>query len=190
MAVVASGAAEVVRYAGGWLFDQGMAGWDVNVLISEHDDHRPLRILGARAHDLETALTSPAILGPCLRTVVFPADLYHRDVRIRQIGRNALEAGAAELRLWADPPLAQLDRGADPVSHRLSIAARAFKAHALAAAYVAAEATADIETFHRLRSQVPATPTEDDDDCAVAQHLTEHRHRLSFRSWHISSRNS
>jgi hypothetical protein len=50
LTVIASSLAEVVRYAGGWLFDQAMAGWDVAVLTADHADPRPLRILGARAY--------------------------------------------------------------------------------------------------------------------------------------------
>ena len=35
----------------GWLFDQGMAGWEVNVLTVDHSGTWPLRILGALGHD-------------------------------------------------------------------------------------------------------------------------------------------
>jgi hypothetical protein len=64
--------------------------------------------------------------------------------------RNVLETGPAELRLWGDLWPAGLDGGAEPVRHRLSIAARAFKAAALAAACVPVEAAADTEVFHSL----------------------------------------
>ena len=45
--------AEAVRFAGGWLFDRVMAGWDVTVIVANRDDDRPLKILGATAVDLE-----------------------------------------------------------------------------------------------------------------------------------------
>ena len=48
--VVAADVADVVRFAGGWLFDRAMAGWDVTVLVADHPDERPLRILGAADH--------------------------------------------------------------------------------------------------------------------------------------------
>ena len=56
--VVASSVLDVVRFAGGWLFDRSMAGWDVTVLLSERADDRPLQILGAQTMDLEHALAS------------------------------------------------------------------------------------------------------------------------------------
>ena len=59
--VVASSVVDVVRFAGGWLFDRAMAGWDVSVLLTDladQPDGRPLQILGAQVVDLEVALAS------------------------------------------------------------------------------------------------------------------------------------
>jgi hypothetical protein len=56
----------VVRSAGGWLFDQVMAGWDVTVLTTDDADARPAHILGARAGDLEAVLAR-RVRGSCLR---------------------------------------------------------------------------------------------------------------------------
>ncbi|MGA8547342.1 MAG: hypothetical protein WB785_19075, partial [Mycobacterium sp.] len=56
--VVAANVADVVRFAGGWLFDRAMAGWDVTVLLVDHPDERPLQILGAQILDLEYALAT------------------------------------------------------------------------------------------------------------------------------------
>ena len=33
--VVAGSVVDVVRFAGGWLFDRAMAGWDVSVLLTD-----------------------------------------------------------------------------------------------------------------------------------------------------------
>ena len=151
IAVMAPSAADVVRFAGGWLFDQGMAGWEVNVLTIGDGDLRPLRILGAHGHDLDTVLASPVVPGPCLKAVAVGADLYYSDARVRQMLLDALQAGLAELRLWGDIQPADLDRGTGPVRHQLSIAARAFKAHALAAARVPAETATGTEIFCSLR---------------------------------------
>ena len=57
--MVAPSVADAVQFAGGWLFDHVMAGWDVTVAVSDPKDVRPLRILGANTVDLESALTSP-----------------------------------------------------------------------------------------------------------------------------------
>ena len=44
--VVAANAADAVRFAGGWMYDRVMAGWDVTVLVADRSDDRPLHILG------------------------------------------------------------------------------------------------------------------------------------------------
>ena len=56
--VVAANAADAVRFAGGWMYDRVMAGWDVTVLLADRSDERPLQILGVATSDLELALTS------------------------------------------------------------------------------------------------------------------------------------
>jgi hypothetical protein len=62
---------------------------------------------------------------------------------------TAFDEGLAEIRFWGDLRPEDLDGGADPVRHRLSVAARAFKAQALAAAAAPAGPNADIEVFRR-----------------------------------------
>jgi hypothetical protein len=148
--------AEVVRCAGGWLFDQVMAGWDVTVLTADHSDSRPLEILGARVRDLETTLALP-VLGPCLSAVAVRADLYDCDARVRRMVLTAFDEGQAEIRFWGDPRPEDLDGRADPVWHRLSVAARAFKAQALAAAAAPADPNEDIEVFRRGQVRHPST---------------------------------
>jgi hypothetical protein len=56
--VVASTTEDVVESAGGWLCDRARAGWDVNVLVAEGGDPRPLTILGATARDLDDSFVS------------------------------------------------------------------------------------------------------------------------------------
>jgi hypothetical protein len=121
----------VVRSAGGWLFDQAMAGWDVTVITADHADPRPATILGARARDLDTVLTS-AVWGPCLQAVAVQADLYDDDPRVRRLVLGTLDGLPGEVRLWGEGWPSDLD-AAGPVGHELSVAARAFKAQALAA---------------------------------------------------------
>jgi hypothetical protein len=137
-----------VQQAGGWLFDQVMAGWDVTVISVDGGDPRPLRILGVRACVLDTALAVP-VFGACLQAVALRSDLYHADARVRRLVLNAAEAGGTEIRLWGDLWPADFADGADSVSHRLSLAARAFKAQAMAAADLSGEPTADTELFRR-----------------------------------------
>jgi len=148
----------VVRSAGGWLFDQVMAGWDVTVLTADDADARPAHILGARAGDLEAVLAR-RVRGSCLQGIVVREDLYDSDARVRRMVREALDGGLAEVRLWGEGSPASSGEPGGLVWHRLSVAAQAFKAQALAAAAVSAGAGLDTEVFRsaaRYPSLVPA----------------------------------
>jgi hypothetical protein len=142
---VAPDTAEAVRFAGGWLFDRAMAGWDAVVLTAEQPDGRAIRILGARAAGLACDLRSGA-RGPGLQAIAVAAELCGADKRVRSMVDDALARGA-EVRLWGEARPAGLHRCGGAVAQRLSVAARAFKAQALAAAAaeggasLAAEAT-------------------------------------------------
>jgi hypothetical protein len=140
--------AEAVRCAGGWLFDQVMAGWDVTVVAVDMGDLRPLEILGVRARPMDVICEVP-ILGPCLQSIAVRTDLYHSDERVRRFVLSAAEAGGTEIRPWGDVWPEDFDGRADSVSHRLSLAARAFKAQAMAAADLSGGPAADVEVFRR-----------------------------------------
>jgi hypothetical protein len=144
----------VVRLAGGWLFDQVMIGWDVTVLTTDQADARPLRILGVGTADLEIVLARQ-VRGSCLQAIAVHADLYDADARIRRMTREAIE-GDTEVRLWGEGWPADLDDAAGPVWHRLSVAARAFKAQALAAAAVPPDPGEVTEVFRRGEIKRPS----------------------------------
>jgi hypothetical protein len=131
--VVAPSVLDAVRYAGGWMYDRVMAGWDVTVLVGNQEDLRPLHILGAQTLDLQSVLEEWEDR-PHPQTVAVAADLFDRDPRVLQHVRNALEQGATEVTLWGESMPAELDGSVDSAAHHLSAAARAFKARALAAA--------------------------------------------------------
>lgn len=149
--VIATSVADVVSHAGGWLFDHSMAGWDVTVLVTGQRDDRPLRILGARAVDLETALgdpdRSPSALGVAI-------GLYVTDERVHHSVGRARDRAEPEIVLWGRRFPAELDQRANSVRHELSSAARAFKAQAMSAAGVAAESVALFETFRTLAHNI------------------------------------
>jgi hypothetical protein len=144
--VVAPSVADVVRFAGGWLFDRAMAGWDVTVLVADHPDDRPLQILGAQTIDLEYAL---ATVGqrPAPQTLAAAADLFGCDPRVRRGVLQALDQGATEVTLWGQTWPAELDHSVGLVQHQLSAAAQVFKAHALAVAGIREAAIGPTETF-------------------------------------------
>lgn len=135
--VVAATVVDVVQFAGGWLFDRAMAGWDVTVLVADHPDDRPLQILGAQVLDLEDALAS-AHSRPRPQALAAAADLFGCDARVRQGVLQALDHGVTEVTLWGENWPAELDDSVGLVQHRLSMAAHTFKTQALAAALSAA----------------------------------------------------
>lgn len=131
--VVAPSVLDAVRYAGGWIYDRVMAGWDVTVLVAADEDLRPLQILGAATLNLDSVLEDWEDR-PHPQTVAVAADLFDRDPRVLAHVRNALDAGTTEVTLWGEQLPAELDSSVDSAQHHLSAAARAFKSLALAAA--------------------------------------------------------
>lgn len=158
--VVAASVVDVVRFAGGWLFDRAMAGWDVTVLLTEadHRDSRPLQILGARTLDLEDALAA-AESRPRPQALAAAADLFGCDPRVRQGLLQALDQGVTEVTLWGETWPAELDDSVGLVQHRLSMAAATFKARALAAAAAPRGPVGDTEAVETFRSGLLALPS-------------------------------
>jgi hypothetical protein len=144
--VVAPTVLDAVAFAGGWIYDRVMAGWDVTVLIAADEDARALEILGADVRDLETVLASWEDR-PHPQTVAVAASLLDSDARVHQHVLNALEQGATEVTLWGERLPAELDESVDSMEHHLSAAARAFKTQAMAAASDAEAPAGHIETF-------------------------------------------
>jgi len=131
--VVAASPADVVCSVGGWLYDRVRAGWDVNVLLPQRCDTRPLQILGMQATGLDWQI--PAASSGCrTRGLAVSAEMFASDSRIRHEVLQALDHWMTEVTLWHDDwPLAVGHR-TTTVQHVLSAAACAFKRHALTAA--------------------------------------------------------
>jgi hypothetical protein len=137
--VVGVSPADVVRSAGGWLYDRVRAGWQVNVLLRQHSDTRPLQILGIHVYDLDSPI-QPASTGCVARGLAVSAEMFASDERIRQEVLAALDRWMTEVTLWDDGwPLA-IGHRTIAVQHVLSGAARAFKRHALTAAGISGPA--------------------------------------------------
>jgi hypothetical protein len=157
--VVSPSVPEVVKFAGGWLVDRVMAGWDVTVLVrgaeAGSQDLRPLEILGVDTQDLEQALVMWADR-PHPQTVAVASELFSADARVRQGVLNALDQGLTEVTLWGEHWPEELDDTVGSVRHQLSAAARAFKAQALAAIEPPIAVVGDAETF---RCGVMARPS-------------------------------
>jgi hypothetical protein len=153
--VVAPSTVDVVRFAGGWLFDRAMAGWEVTVLTADESDSRPLKILGARSVDLEEALAAP-VPAPPPQALAVHAELHGSDARVRRLVLDALDESSTEVWLWGDRWTTSLGGGAGPMRHRLSAAARAFKAQALAAAAAPIDSVEITEMFMRGELPLPS----------------------------------
>lgn len=146
--VMASSAIDVVGSAGGWLFDRALAGCDVTAMLADRTQERALQILGVQPASLDQALTSQ--LCDVESALAVSADLYRTDARVRQAVLDALDAGLTNLVMWGDTWPQEFDGLGGCVHHRLSIAARAFKAQALIATATPTDSIADLETFRGI----------------------------------------
>lgn len=149
LTVLAASIADVVGLAGGWLFDQARAGWDVDVWVLERPDPRPLTILGVGHLDGEcdTVLRDVARTG----ALAVSAELLRSDAGVCDQVLESARRGVAEVTVWGSEWPVELGGPTDAGEHRLSVAARAFKASALAAAKVSTAVTAT-ETLFSLRA--------------------------------------
>ncbi|KUH99371.1 hypothetical protein AU188_10385 [Mycobacterium sp. IS-3022] len=156
--MLAASLADVVGMAGGWLFDRARAGWDVSVRVEGCRDRRPLMILGANVVD-ESTETVLSDLPPGVALAV-SAQLLSDDPHVRAQVFELVNNGDTEVMAWGDVWPAQLGGHVDATDHRLSVAARAFKARALAAAELAptvgaTETLFDLGTESSLRPLCP-----------------------------------
>lgn len=151
--VVAPNVAETVQSVGGWVFDMAMAGWDVRVLVPGDVDDRPLRILGARTVGQPTSM-GPADVPPDI--IAVHGDFIARGSRGRDDVLAAIDFRGTEVMMWGTvwPP-----ESTGPWEHRLSVAARVFKAQALTAAKTSKTSCEQAEEFWSYRSTVPQSST-------------------------------
>jgi hypothetical protein len=151
MVLVGSSVCDVVRTAGGCIFDRVSAGWDVLVLVADHPDTRALEILGARVLDLDTAYAN--VSEPFPQALAVCSDLIASDERVRREILDVLGGGyekegvGMDVTVWGESCPDELKDRFAPDEHRLSMAARVFKAQALAAAGCAVDTVAPTEAF-------------------------------------------
>ena len=129
--VVGADTGDVVRTAGGWLFDRVMAGWEVNVLLPRGHDARPLRILGVRVLELESGLDTT---GPLSQGLAASVEAVTAHDCVRELVRRALDNPATDVALWGRNWPLGMDRGMTRTEFTISAAARAFKSQTLRAA--------------------------------------------------------
>jgi hypothetical protein len=135
---------DVVRSAGGWLFDRAMAGWDVTVVLTNAGDVRPLHILGVNT--LQQEPDDDPSAPRRARALAVSSAVAATDPQTRDDVLRVLKRGLTEVTLWGDAWPAGLESSVESVEHVLSGAARAFKAQALAA-LGSVEQVGLVETF-------------------------------------------
>jgi hypothetical protein len=149
LVVVGASAADVVQWAGGWLYDRVMAGWEVTVVLPQGCDSRALRILGVRVSDADARID---LAGSRSQSLAVSAEAFGTDERVREKVLESLGDRLTEVALWGDGwPLA-VNRAMTQAQHVLSAAARRFKGYALAAAGIATESVDPTETLLTDRS--------------------------------------
>ena len=147
--VMAGSVTHAVSCAGGWLFDRAFNGWDITVFIAAcPGDVRPLHVLGAKAVDLESALSGPERLPAALSV---SAELYAADERVRCAVGNAFRRRTAEITVWGGRRPPELRRCIEPVHHQLSTAACIYNLHALRVAGVHVNPVDAVEILGRAQ---------------------------------------
>lgn len=144
--VVASSVAHAAQSAGGWLFDRAMAGWDVAVLVEElNESPLPLEILGVEVVDFEAMTRRMDGSRPSTVAIAVATGLCGGAGRIQHDALLAPSSGHTQVTLWGTHP-----HEADCscfVEYQPSVAARAFKAQALAAAGLPADPISVVEVY-------------------------------------------
>lgn len=132
MEVWADDPAGAVLWAGGLICDRAMAGWDVVVRLPVPSDGRSLEILGAGVRGHEEQYLPPDSGGPL--------------VTLSDASPGPDREGEALSYLCGPVGPARLSLADNGFRHRLSVGARAFKAHALRASGLPGE-VASTELF-------------------------------------------
>ncbi len=149
LTVVASSVVDLVGSAGGWICDKARAGWDVKVVLIDDHDTRPLVILGASPLEAGAELSDVMTMASRGGALAVSANALADD-RIRAGVLGIVRGGMTRVTVWGRDWPTEFSRKADPVEHRLSSAARAFKAHALGAATVSTGPVAATEMLYSL----------------------------------------
>lgn len=135
---------EVVAEAGGWIVDRVLAGWRVTLITDADDGECAGRILGCEV-TIGSAITDA--LRPRPYGIVLTSARCRTDSQLQKCIADALDRQIAEISLIGVRPSGRCDPRLRPVTHRLSSAAQAFKAHALLAVGLPDSSVAVTERF-------------------------------------------
>lgn len=127
--------------------DRTFAGWDINVALPEPHDLRPLQILGITTLLTHQRFASINVGGATTSIAVTPGIFENNDL-IRGVVLQALDQPVTEVTFWGPSIPSDLHGRLARRQYRLSGAARAFKAHALAAAAIPSAAVSATENLY------------------------------------------
>ncbi|WP_156618581.1 hypothetical protein [Mycobacterium sp. 852013-51886_SCH5428379] len=144
--VLGADAGDVVRAAGGWLFDRALAGWAVGVWLIDTRDLRALTVLGARVYPFVDA-PAPAAEDEVVAGLAVAGGLVATEHAVGALVADALRTGSTEVVSWGEP-CPKLGGRSTVVRYQPSAAARAFKRQALIAL---GGADPSVETVEMLR---------------------------------------
>ena len=145
LAVVGCGPIDIVRAAGGVIVDRLREGWDAVALLTEEADHRPLRILGAEAINIDSE-RAEQVKTEVPHAMLIANELMRDNASVQQWVLQVLEESLTSMAAFSDSWSGSVD-AAYPMRHRLSRSARIFKAEALRAAHASEETITETELF-------------------------------------------
>jgi hypothetical protein len=136
---------DAVTSAGGWLCDRVRAGWRVTVFAPQNSDFRPLQILGVHTSSIDDE--TDFLCNTSAAAIAVAGDVLGTDKRVRDEIRRIVKRGTAEVTFWGDGGSFAADIRFSRVAHRLSCAARTFKAQAAVSASIPASSVSVHEEF-------------------------------------------
>ena len=133
MVAVAATIEDVVKFAGGLIYDRVATGWDVAVHAQDASGEQSLRVLGASRLKRLSALTATRDGDPGWPdTVVVEAAFYERDPSVRRYVKQVRLNNALAQVVFCGVAVEKAKPGRDgALSYQLSAAANAFKLRAL-----------------------------------------------------------
>jgi len=152
--------------------DRTLAGWDVSVALSAPHDLRPLQILGVTTLVTHQRFESINDSGATTSIAITPSVFENND-HIRRVVLQALDQPDIEVTFWGPSIPSHLHVQLARRQYRLSGAARAFKAHALAAAAVPGAAINATEDMYSTEPWYDEASRGPDDDRPAALHKSQ-----------------
>jgi hypothetical protein len=143
MLVLATDVADAVVNVSGLAVDLALQGWDVVAAVVSSSAMDLMRVVGARLSDFSSIFEAPDFAG----AIAVAADLLNVRPDVQQFVTSAMRNVETELLVWGAPACAGTDVSFQLKAYEPSVAARAFKVHALRGLGIAPQPGAMHEVF-------------------------------------------